>query len=1018
MNVQHPDMLRQGVPNMHQNLINQPFFSQGQQGQQSSAHNMGPFQNNQGSNPGLGLMGGQPGAPNPGYPLNMQQTQAGRRPAGMFMGPHPGSAPSGLNAPGGGGPSHIGIGPGPLQNMSAFPGGGMIGQPSLRRVQSQPMNPNAGHMPGMQSGMMGGGMGGGMGLNGPQNMGVSRASMTTAQQQQHMLQMRQQAQMQAQGGAMSPDMGVPINRPAHMSGPMPPHTRTPSGQALMPTSMPQHGMQQQMAHNAYQNPMSLQHQHQHQHQQSQLGTSPHVGGQQQHAMSGAMGGNPLPPQGVPNRAQMTPDNSMFIGFQNQPIQPPIVHGVPALPMGNTRFNVNFNASPTPPNPNGDITQRGNGPMNPGGPATQGLITPAQALDKLNAGSENFPGGSYGMGQPQMNGPPRPSSQHGPHNAFPVPQPQPPHPPQQSPRQADRLAGQMQPPPGPRPQSQPQSIHRQSPIPPAPNRTPRVSHTPLPMNAGGVQPGRMPPGPGQSPQGPAHQQVQPPASAPPSSHPAQIAPRPPSANAPARVAPPPSAPPAPAPQQGSGSESNATPQAAPSAPAPGPASAPASAPAPAPAPVVAPAAPPRPAPSMYPVGFGQAQNRILQLSGSLGVEHKDRLKQSYWDGIVGNFFTEKATMKLTLWKDNQQVEAKPFEIGYPILPRFFLVTSQSGVKSMTICIDGARERCMSTSHALVECANAAWTFRYQNGYSITLRGPLSADVIVQPNAIPIPSPSGNSFAQYTLKLQRIQFDAFFHDKYVALDSIQGERIPESPRALPPSPGGPPTDDPNRFDEARYHIEHAIMPAEPINAFGIPQATMRCLELAESVAQMSELIQFSKDTHLGPMDALARFADKLRATRAANRGMPMSGLDGAGPSHHAEVSSSSFDGHGMNGTPMMYVHNASNAAAGPSSQGGATGSPSQNGPRADGPDNKTSKGTPQASQPSGSTPAASASTPASAPTPGGPTTPSIPNASLKRKAPPGGRAGDDSPTTANAEQPAAKRTARKRGRTQGS
>ena len=37
----------------------------------------------------------------------------------------------------------------------------------------------------------------------------------------------------------------------------------------------------------------------------------------------------------------------------------------------------------------------------------------------------------------------------------------------------------------------------------------------------------------------------------------------------------------------------------------------------------------------------------------------RLNMSYWNELVQTYFTEKATMKLTLWKDNQQVEAKPF-----------------------------------------------------------------------------------------------------------------------------------------------------------------------------------------------------------------------------------------------------------------------------------------------------------------------------------------------------------------------
>lgn len=256
-------------------------------------------------------------------------------------------------------------------------------------------------------------------------------------------------------------------------------------------------------------------------------------------------------------------------------------------------------------------------------------------------------------------------------------------------------------------------------------------------------------------------------------------------------------------------------------------------------------------------------------------HIQRLKQSHWDEVVATYFTEKAKMKLTLWKDNQQVEAKPFgteatrlarrecspektEIGYPILPRFFLVTSQSGVKTMTISIDGARERLINPQHALVECANASWTFRYQNGYNIILRGPLTADVVVQPSTIPGQPPASGVVTAYTLKLERLQFDAFYHDKFIAVEAIQGERIPESPRPIPPSPGAHPgPHEEARFEEARYSIEHALIPAEPINAFGIPQATMRCLEVSISSLWVSQIADsYMLDTACGERRANVR------------------------------------------------------------------------------------------------------------------------------------------------------------------
>ncbi|PIL36623.1 hypothetical protein GSI_00312 [Ganoderma sinense ZZ0214-1] len=1004
MNVSHPDMIRQGVPAMHQGIMPQQLFpAQPQHAQQPSQHPLGLLQNNQGANPGLGIMSGQPGPSNPNYAMSMQPGNPSRR---VFMAPQTNG--SGLHPGGGSGPPHMpGLAPNQMQglpvqsmggnmngNMAGFPGGGMMSsqQTALRRVQSQPLGqPGPGaHMGGMQPVMMGNGM---PGMSGPPQMSGLR--MPAA------MQMRQQQPQHGQGGgAMSPEMGLTMR-----SGPMAgasqlqPHARTGSGSQMMPTlTQPAnlgqgHGMQ----HN-FGGPIPLSHQH----QSSQMGSSTHVGpsGQQPPNMGPQPGGN---------RAQMVPSDNMFMNFSNPPIQPPHSHGVPRIPMdgmGNPPFNMA--PSPSPMNTGGDMPQRGNGPMNASGP-----MTPAQALH-MNTSGDSFPGNSYGMGQPPISAPPRPPSHNGPHNGFPMgpSQSQPSLAPQQSPRQADHLSNVMHPGAGAmqRPQSQPQVAHRSSPIPPPGRvRTPRGSQPSLPMNTSGMlPPSRVPTAAGQSP---SHPPAQPPVSAPPSAHPTQIAPRPasvtPAAPAGASVPTRSSSTAPSAGQQNTAAESSQPPRASapPSAPAPGPS---------APAPAVQPAPAQISRSQMYPIGLGQGIGRLLQLSYQLGDEHKDRLNMSYWLNFVGQYFTEKATIKLTLWKDNQQVEAKPFEIGYPIFPRFFLVTSQSGVKAQHLVLDGARERCLGPMHGLVECPAAQWIFRYTNGYNITLRGPLTAEIVVLP--VPVTQTSQNQLPQFALKLERLVFDAMTHEKYLSVDALQGMRIDDSSQGAAMSPGGAVNpngtiDDTSKFEEPRHVYESVTIPAEPINAFGIPQATMRCLELAESVTQMTDLIQFSINKKLGPCDALKAFAQKLREEHRGNYNgtvvIPINASYSEVPNGAGMVSSGPPTSFGSMGT-----------MAGPSQPPPSGEQPSTS--QADsGP--KSAKATPlQSAQASGSTP--SASTPAaSAPTPGGaPTTPSIPNASLKRKAPPSQRTGEDSPTTANAntEQQPAKRANRKRGRTQGS
>jgi LIM-domain binding protein len=188
-----------------------------------------------------------------------------------------------------------------------------------------------------------------------------------------------------------------------------------------------------------------------------------------------------------------------------------------------------------------------------------------------------------------------------------------------------------------------------------------------------------------------------------------------------------------------------------------------------------------------------------------------------------------------------------EIGVPILPRFFLVTTQSGVKSMTLSLDGARERSVSAGHAVVECPSAVWTYKYNNGYTVTLRGPLIAHVVLSPQNLTGNQSNPQSTPHqplYSLKFDSLQFDANIHDKFIALESVMGQRVPESPKtprtrnAPTPTTNGSmlhPRDEDKKWEEARVLIEHASIPGEPVNAFGIPQATMRCLEVSIAFVQ---------------------------------------------------------------------------------------------------------------------------------------------------------------------------------------
>ncbi|KAG5732265.1 hypothetical protein E4T56_gene11460 [Termitomyces sp. T112] len=861
--------------------MNPPFI---QQSPQQPMAAVGLAQSPNGPNPAI----------NPQQRYNLPPAAAdGRQQRPMQMRPaQPGPpmmGPSGGPVPGGAG--IVGMphfNPNMNMNMGPGPGGGGGVTMGGRRVASQPqMNP-------------GGGGGAGVVVN---NMGMAP-------------QMRQQLRMQqAQPGLPHPHMPPEMSmRPGAGGGGggggggMPGRTGSTPQQLMNSLSQPPSSMQ----------PPPLGHPHASQFQNSVVPHPPQIPSPR----PGSLPGSSHTP-GVGRAAQMSPDEMLMAYPGAQFVSSGHTHPHAVRALNGQQQQQQFppfvpGPSSTPPISMPDMPQGLGTPGGSGGGGVGGVgntrspfhITPAQQYEQMNHTSPgSFP---FEMGPPSVG--PRPPSRlnpnpnphqtsnphphpgsnahqnpnPNPHTPTPVPHPQLHHSPHAHshphahthPHSHSHPHSDLTVLPG-RPQSQPQRPPSQQAHALSTPRAPPM-HPVRPGTLTGIPPGPQPgPGPGSGP-GPglgAQMGMQ-----------MQIAPRPGVApgNHPHH--------PHPHAQNHAQNVSNGPASSAPSDTPPSNAA----------------VIPRHPVSSTTPlVGQGQGLMRLLQFSASLATESKptQKLQLSWWKDLINEYFTPKAMMKFTLWKDNQRNEAKPFDIGVPILPRFFLVTTQSGVKSMTLSIDGARERIYGPGHSMIECINAIWTYKYANGYTVTLRGPLTAHIVVTAILPPgtgtgAPSPPAGAHGpgqgpnqppvpNVVLKFEEFQFDAHMHDKYVSLDSIQGTRSVISPPHIPGMPmqtqmqmqmpmnGPSPTpgvarqqqqllqlDEDRKWEEPRVTIEMASIPGEPVNSFGIPQATMRCLELAESVSAMTDLILFSTEQGLGPLDALNRFAAKLREVQPFN------------------------------------------------------------------------------------------------------------------------------------------------------
>ncbi|TFK22192.1 hypothetical protein FA15DRAFT_671796 [Coprinopsis marcescibilis] len=898
MNNLNGNMLRSNPMAQNQAMLgmgNPPFLQNQQMNQQQLGQN--PMNMSAGLNANqslgmhassnMGMQQNQRGGLMPGQQPHTHIQQPGRPMARQ----QPGPQQMLQNSNAGSGPHMAALTP-QMQTIS-FPSQGMppMQNPNApRRVSSQ------GHLnPGMMNPAVTGGMS--LGLNQPGQMAGQMSQIQVMRLQQHQAQQQQQriVSRQPNGQIMNPGMGGggPI---MNSLGPQPASVSVASHNMNMP--------QNPFGNNG---PMSNP-------QRPQIAGSPRPNSLPPNALGmGAPGPSQNP---VLNRNSMTPDNSNSIGFVNY--QPGPFPGGMGSRLPSNAGQYPFPDAATPPMQDGPESPMSVNMMGQGTPNAQRSgfqTTPAQQLQMNNANAMNvntpsadpFSGQHFPMAPPS--GPPRPPS----HTPGMTPHPMGRHTPQLQGQPSQQQPGgtvsqhasplpsggppeQIAHPSRPhsRPQSQPQSMmnaqqqqqhqqqQQQQQQPPTPSRTqtPRSAQQQQPPNTiGGVGMGGGPGGVGGNGGGIPGQQMVGGRIPPPGmtgqrqGTPVPVGgqlqmlqsqmtggnqaglPQPPQGHGHQPMGPQPP----PGQQQGQqGGQGIAVRQLG---------GAPVSIP-PTMAGPGAPVQPPVNRNNQYStvIGSGQGLIRLLQFSGILSSENKTKLSLSFWNELVKEYFTPKALVKFTLWKDNQRNEAKPFEIGLPILPRFFLVTTQSGVKSMTLALDGARERIYAQGHAIVECVAAVWTYKYANGYTVTLRGPLTAHVVVTAT-----NPPGSQFSNqqggYLLKFEQFEFDAMTHEKSIALDAIIGTRVPDSP-----FPKIHPMQHMNtrfteeeiqkQFDEPKVMVQHAIMPGEPVNAFGIPQATMRCLELAESVGAMAELITFSNETNLGPLDALSKFAANLR------------------------------------------------------------------------------------------------------------------------------------------------------------
>ncbi|CAB4490644.1 hypothetical protein RhiirA5_351072 [Rhizophagus irregularis] len=198
-----------------------------------------------------------------------------------------------------------------------------------------------------------------------------------------------------------------------------------------------------------------------------------------------------------------------------------------------------------------------------------------------------------------------------------------------------------------------------------------------------------------------------------------------------------------------------------------------------------------------------------LAGENAVNKKDI---AYWKRIVMEFFSEEGRMIYGLWNP-EAGGSRSFDIPNPVISRFFQVNFESGVTSIQLTMNSIKENFTTPVSIANNCmaynstveAKASLIYNYEDGSRVVASGRLKVRL------------------NHHLKIDCFEFNTEKHMEYV-------------PRQ-----------------------QQTMLPESPIGPMGIPIKTLRCLELAEGVVTLHDLIEKSISSNKGPLLTLYALAN---------------------------------------------------------------------------------------------------------------------------------------------------------------
>ncbi|RUS17400.1 LIM-domain binding protein-domain-containing protein, partial [Endogone sp. FLAS-F59071] len=241
------------------------------------------------------------------------------------------------------------------------------------------------------------------------------------------------------------------------------------------------------------------------------------------------------------------------------------------------------------------------------------------------------------------------------------------------------------------------------------------------------------------------------------------------------------------------------------------------------------------------GPGQGVLRLLQYNEQLpkGAQAADI---NFWRKFIADFYSENGVMKYEL-VDPIKSQKRNFELTTALLPRFYQINFDSGVQSIQMTIEDSKDYLLSTGAPIVECGLASLYYHFRNGCLVVARGRLRVTF----------SPA--------FKIDTWEFWTAAHTEYIPRSAVVPRESQQKSPAMETKEGVMAKIQ-QQGKQQQGEGSWDYIPESSVNEFGITLKAMRCLEIAEVVGRMKDLITYSVSTNTGPIQSLAKLAQRFR------------------------------------------------------------------------------------------------------------------------------------------------------------